>query len=84
LSIAVEMLSKPALLILDEPTSPLDPETIREFLSYLKKIQEEGTTIIMVTHKTEDIQYADFFMVPGKRGEIMLPRTTRGYNFYFS
>lgn len=59
LSIAVEMLSQPALLILDEPTSPLDPETIREFLSYLKSIQKEGTTIVMVTHKTEDIPYAD-------------------------
>jgi len=70
LSIAVEMLSKPALLILDEPTSPLDPETIREFLSYLKKIQEEGTTIIMVTHKTEDIQYADFLWFLGRGGKL--------------
>lgn len=70
LSIAVEMLSQPALLILDEPTSPLDPETIREFLSYLKSIQKEGTTIVMVTHKTEDIPYADLLWFVGKGGKI--------------
>lgn len=70
LSIAVEMLSQPALLILDEPTSPLDPETIREFLSYLKSIQKEGTTIVMVTHKTEDIPYADWLWFVGKGGKI--------------
>ena len=58
-SIAVELLNKPSILFLDEPTSPLDPETIEEFLNNIKKLSEKGTTIVMVTHKPEDLNYVD-------------------------
>jgi hypothetical protein len=53
---------------LDEPTSPLDPETIENFLASLRKLAKKGTTIIMVTHKPEDLNYVDnviFMMVNG-------------------
>lgn len=58
-SIAVELLNKPSILFLDEPTSPLDPETIEEFLNNIKKLTEKGTTVVMVTHKPEDLNYVD-------------------------
>lgn len=59
ISIAIELMSNPKVLFLDEPTSPLDPETIEEFLGSLKKLTEKGTTIIMVTHKPEDLNFVD-------------------------
>ena len=37
-SIAVEILTDPLILFLDEPTSPLDPQTIEDFLMILKKL----------------------------------------------
>lgn len=67
-SIAVELLTKPKILFLDEPTSPLDPETIEEFLSCIKELCNEGTTVIMVTHKPEDLNYVDRVVFMGVNG----------------
>ena len=58
-SIAVELMTDPLIMFLDEPTSPLDPQTIEDFLEILKKLSDRGTTVIMVTHKPEDLDYMD-------------------------
>lgn len=68
LSIAVELLTDPTILFLDEPTSPLDPETIHEFLSKLNTLKQMGTTIVMVTHKPEDLNYTDQIIFLGTGG----------------
>ena len=83
-SIAVEILTDPLILFLDEPTSPLDPQTIKEFLGILKKLSEKGTTVIMVTHKPEDLNYMDkvIFMTEGGHMVYQGDRTT--YLNYFS
>jgi ABC-type multidrug transport system ATPase subunit/pSer/pThr/pTyr-binding forkhead associated (FHA) protein len=67
-SIAVELLNEPKLLFLDEPTSPLDPETIDEFLKCLKRLAENGTTVLLVTHKPEDLSYVDRVVFIGTGG----------------
>lgn len=61
LNLASVMLMNPHLLILDEPSSQLDPIAAREFLENVKKINEEfGTTIIITEHNLEDVYgYAD-------------------------
>jgi ABC-type multidrug transport system ATPase subunit/pSer/pThr/pTyr-binding forkhead associated (FHA) protein len=69
-SIAVELLNKPKILFLDEPTSPLDPETIEEFLLCLKSLCNEGTTVIMVTHKPDDLNYVDRVIFMGVNGHL--------------
>ena len=56
-SIAVELLTDPLILFLDEPTSPLDPQTVEDFLKCLETLSNKGTTIVMVTHKPEDLEY---------------------------
>jgi polar amino acid transport system ATP-binding protein len=38
-------------MLFDEPTSALDPETIGEVLSVMKKLAEEGMTMVVVTHE---------------------------------
>lgn len=68
LSIAVELLTDPSILFLDEPTSPLDPESIHEFLTKLNNLKKSGTTIIMVTHKPEDLNYVDDVVFLGAGG----------------
>lgn len=67
-SIAVELLNKPKILFLDEPTSPLDPETIEEFLKCLRQLCNQGTTVVMVTHKPEDLNYVDRLIFMGSAG----------------
>lgn len=70
-SIAVELLTQPKILFLDEPTSPLDPETIEEFLKSLRKLCELGTTVVMVTHKPEDLTFMDEVVFMGKGGYVV-------------
>jgi ABC-type multidrug transport system ATPase subunit len=72
-SIAVELLSEPSILFLDEPTSPLDPETIEEFLNSIRKLVDTGMTVIMVTHKPEDLNYVD----------KVIFLSTKGYMTYY-
>ena len=55
LNLASVMVMQPLLLILDEPTSQLDPIAAGEFLNTLKKINRElGTTVILTEHRLED------------------------------
>jgi len=55
LSLASVMVMQPSVLILDEPTSQLDPIAAGEFLKTLEKINRElGTTVILAEHRLED------------------------------
>lgn len=67
-SIAVELMTRPTILFLDEPTSPLDPETIEEFLVCIRELAEQGTTVVMVTHKPEDLGFVDRVIFLGQEG----------------
>ena len=49
-SIARAILNEPELIIADEPTGNLDPETSREIMALLKGIQEKGKAVFMATH----------------------------------
>lgn len=49
-SIAGILALKPDILVLDEPTAGLDPRGAKEMLSLFKKLNEDGVTIILVTH----------------------------------
>tara|TARA_Y100000992_G_scaffold298034_1_gene262553 strand:- start:550 stop:2829 length:2280 start_codon:yes stop_codon:yes gene_type:complete len=85
-SIAIELLTDPMLLFLDEPTSPLDPQTIEDFLNILKNLSENGTTVIMVTHKPEDLDYMDevIFMADNNGGKIVYYGDSTKYKDYFN
>ncbi|WP_160689849.1 ABC transporter ATP-binding protein [Clostridium sp. C2-6-12] len=52
--LAQAVLHKPKLLFLDEPTSSLDPGTTLEIHMFLRKINNEGTTIFLTTHNMEE------------------------------
>ena len=49
-SIARAMAGEPALILADEPTGALDSKTSREVLDFLKQLNQEGNTIVMITH----------------------------------
>jgi ABC transport system ATP-binding/permease protein len=68
ISIAVELLNDPTILFLDEPTSPLDPETIEDFLNCIRNLVKKGQTVIMVTHKPSDLDYVDKVIFLSKGG----------------
>ena len=49
-SIARALAGDPSLILADEPTGALDSKTGREVLDFLKKLNREGNTIVMITH----------------------------------
>jgi ABC transport system ATP-binding/permease protein len=66
-SIGVELLTKPDIFFLDEPTSGLDPGLDGRMMELVRKLADEGRTIIMTTHATRNIMMADkvVFMARG-------------------
>jgi len=50
-AIARALAMNPKLMLFDEPTSALDPELVGEVLSVMKKLAEEGMTMVVVTHE---------------------------------
>ena len=51
-AIARAIANKPSILIADEPTGNLDPETARGIMDILEKINQEKTTVVMATHNS--------------------------------
>jgi len=76
LNLASIMAMQPEVLILDEPTSQLDPIAASDFLNTVRKINTElGTTVIITEHRLEDIfPYADRAVVMDK-GRILADDT---------
>ncbi len=78
LNLASIMAMQPEVLILDEPTSQLDPIAASDFLNTVRKINTElGTTVIITEHRLEDIfPYADKAIVMDN-GKIIADDTPR-------
>ena len=55
IAIARSLLNKPKIILADEPTGNLDPATSLEIMEVLKKINKNGTTVIIATHDYEII-----------------------------
>ena len=74
LNLAAVMAMQPDLLVLDEPTSQLDPLAAGDFLATLRKINAElGTTILLIEHQLEEVlAYADRVLVMENGGILAL------------
>lgn len=57
-AIARALITKPTLLLADEPTGNLDSKSSQEVMNIFKELNEEGLTIIMVTHDPEIAKFA--------------------------
>lgn len=58
-AIARALVSESNILLADEPTGALDQKTGREFMELLKKINQQGKTIILITHDMKLTKYCD-------------------------
>lgn len=58
-SMAVTMANNPDVIILDDPTTTIDPITRRDFWEYFKKLKRDGKTIILSTHILSEAEKCD-------------------------
>ena len=75
-AIARALALKPELLLFDEPTSALDPERINEVLDAIRKLADQGMTMVIVTHEVgfaKDVSDQVLFMDSGKVIETSPP-----------
>ena len=70
IAIARALLNEPDLILADEPTGNLDPETSREIMEVLKRIQSKGKAIFMATHDYSIINDYPSKMIKCVKGTI--------------
>lgn len=70
-AIARALVNKPAILLCDEPTGNLDPKTTWEIMKLLEAINEQGTTVIVVTHNAEIVNAMQKRVVTLRKGVIV-------------
>ena len=76
LNIACGIAHKPKLIFLDEPTVAVDPQSRNNILDGIKKLRDEGATIVYTTHYMEEVIDADRVFVMDA-GKIMMEGTPR-------
>lgn len=69
-SLARAIVNNPSLLIADEPTGNLDPETAKEIMDLLDDINKAGTTILMATHAKDIVDTMKKRVIAIEGGEI--------------
>lgn len=70
-AIARAIINKPELLIADEPTGNLDPETAKDIMDLLNQINITGTTVVMVTHAKDIVDRMEKRVVAIEKGHIV-------------
>ena len=70
-SIAVELLARPRLLVLDEPTAGLDPGTAAALMRTLRTLTDGGCTVVLSTHNMQDLAWSDAVTVLTKNGRLV-------------
>ena len=69
-SIGVELLTDPKVFFLDEPTSGLDPATGTGLLRLLRKLADDGATVVFTTHTVQDLAHCDGVVVLARDGHL--------------
>lgn len=82
LSLGLELITKPNFLFLDEPTSPLDPETTENMMLLFRQLADDGRIVVMVTHKFEKFNSMHNIVLLTKGGRLAFfgpPREALNY-----
>ena len=80
-SIARAIVNNPSLLIADEPTGNLDPQTSWEIMNLLKDINKRGTTILMATHAKEVVDIMKKRVVALDKGLLIRDEERGSYDY---
>ena len=79
MALARALVNRPTILLADEPTGNLDPKNSWEIMKLLEQINENGTTVLVVTHNREIVNSMQKRVVTMKRGVIVSDEEKGGY-----
>lgn len=82
-NIAVELLTDPGLLFLDEPTAGLDPAAALRLMTLLRQMSLHGQTVIVATHDASTITLCDQVLVLARGGRTLFTGTPHGAMQHF-
>ena len=80
-AIARAIVNTPGILIADEPTGNLDPETSMEIMDILERINEQGTTIVMATHNSQIVNEKEHRVIAIENGQIVRDQEQGEYGY---
>lgn len=80
-SVARAIVNRPALLVADEPTGNLDPDTSWEIMDLLYNINKRGTTVVMATHARDIVDQMQKRVVAIEDGRIVRDDLQGGYGY---
>ncbi|WP_018132056.1 cell division ATP-binding protein FtsE [Effusibacillus pohliae] len=80
-AVARALVNKPAVIIADEPTGNLDPETSWEIMNLFDKINQQGTTIVMATHNKEIVNTMKRRVLAIEDGRIVRDERQGAYGY---
>jgi ABC transport system ATP-binding/permease protein len=69
-SIGIELLTEPRIFFLDEPTSGLDPSTETQMMRLLRELADDGRTVVLTTHATQNVTLCDRIVVLARDGNL--------------
>ncbi len=78
-ALARALVNRPLILLADEPTGNLDPKNSWEIMQLLEKVNDNGTTVVVVTHNQEIVDKMQKRVITMKRGVIAEDREEGGY-----
>lgn len=81
IAIARAIVNDPIMVIADEPTGNLDPETSWDIMEIFKEINAEGTTIVMATHDKEIVDAMGKRVIAIEDGNIVRDEASGGYGY---
>jgi len=76
-SLAVALLHRPPLLLLDEPTTGIDPRLRASFWGHFRELARAGSTLLISTHQMDEVLYCDRVAIL-QQGELLSVDTPRG------
>ncbi|MEN6350298.1 MAG: FHA domain-containing protein [Syntrophomonas sp.] len=83
-SLGVELITRPSLFFLDEPTSGLDPGLEKTMMELMRKLANQGRTIMCITHATFNIHLCDKVLFLAPDGHLAFYGTPNEALAYFS
>ena len=79
-ALARALVNNPSMIIADEPTGNLDPETAWEIMKLLNEINARGTTVVMATHAKDIVDHMKKRVIQIEKGVIVRDDRRGGYS----